>query len=63
MQRTILFRGERPYSGKLIEGFLYQENGYSWILSASFKSPECSCEVLTLTVCQFNNETNKFEPI
>lgn len=59
MNRKILFRGKRPNSGKWIEGFFYQENGFSWILSERFKVPECSCEVLPDTVGQFTGLTDK----
>ena len=59
MKREILFRGKRPNSGKLIEGYLYQENGLSWILSSSFKTPDCSCEVISESVGQFTGLTDK----
>lgn len=59
MERQILFHGKRPNSGKWIEGFLYRENELSWILSERFRSPECSCEVLTESVGQFTGLSDK----
>lgn len=59
MERTILFRGKRPNSGKWIQGYLYQESGFSWILSERFKTPECSCEVIPETVGEFTGLTDK----
>jgi len=52
MKRENLYRGKRPNSGKWIYGFPYQENGFAWILSERFKSPECSCEVIEETLSE-----------
>ena len=59
MKREILFRGKRPNSGRWIEGYLYQQDGFSYILSERFPAPECSCEVMTDTVGQFTGLLDK----
>lgn len=59
MKREILFRGKRPNSGKWIQGYLFEKDGFSWILSDRFSSPECSCEVIPETVGQFTGLTDK----
>lgn len=53
MKRENLFRGKRPNSGKWIQGYLFENDLSSWILSEKFPTPECSCEVLAETVGQF----------
>ena len=57
--REVKFRGKRPNSGKWIMGYLFQKDGFSWILSDKFPAPECSCEVLTETVGQFTGLKDK----
>lgn len=58
MEREI-FRGKRPNSGKWIEGYPYKESCFAWILSPRFRTPECSCQVLSETVGQFTGFTDK----
>ncbi len=53
MKQEILYKGKRPLSGKWIKGFPFKIGIHAYILSEKFSSPECSCEVLSETFCQF----------